>query len=748
MRTLSQRPVQPQKLVSSSLAWSNMAGPVPADREQANLHWQTNAGPRTGLPGSGSPRLGHDFSRIPVHPPARAMQTKLGRNKQEDEQEREATASKELEEMRFAPTSSPATARHPFDFARASEERSPHASQSSRSLPFLDTIQKSFGRHDISHIQAHTGTEAAARAWAMGAEAFAQGAEVTFLRTPSLHTAAHEAAHVIQQYAVVDVPGTGREGDAYERHADEVADRVERGQSSEALLDAPPGVRGPQFDTGRGSGAVPFAAWRPPVVQMRRIPPNVRALLVAAGGGTGANFAANAEGAQRLIDRAMQELTAAEQAQVTTARLGALTEAQFNALSSQEQKSRWAEAIIAQFPDRKLGDPKLIDTGARPGTADAANITKLVTNADNIFNSIASGARDLWLTQVFGAGSVTAAKSKYAKARTAMNTLHGSDSIVTDRSGYSEEVSLGGLTDPPGTPGQKIRLQKSAIDSPNDNDSVATLVHESMHAGNADIGDKYVGIDKESEANKLTFASCFEVLAWRILDPTNAAAFPADPPTVPPTFKTFIPAGTTVGGVSAPARTKAEDGARAASELFRNAWTIGLNLHPLYVQVFRKPTDWTVPQAEFGGKRFNNSLPFWSKVEKLTIHQKATIDPASPDEAKHPVSQIDIALSEGLIRKLANGMNVLDPLEKGKEADILTFENGNSTAPERTAAFPGGVHNNADAERDFLLKLTVRDSTVAPITGTQVRDLRVVRQLGTLNWANVLDPRNPASFPD
>ncbi len=201
------------------------------------------------------------------------------------------------------------------------------------------------------------------------------------------------------------------------------------------------------------------------------------------------------------------------------------------------------------------------------------------------------------------------------------------------------------------------------------------------------------------------------MLAWRILDPTNPLAFALDPLAHPPTFKTFIPAGTTVAGVSAPALTKAEEGSKAAGELFREAWTIGLNLHPLFVQVFRKPTDWTVPQAGFGGKRFDNSLPFWSKVEKLTIHQKTTIDPASPDEAKHPVSQIDVALSEGLIRRLANGMNVLDPLQK--EANILTFENSNSTAAERAAAFPGGAHASADVERNFLLKLATRHSTVA-----------------------------------
>jgi hypothetical protein len=151
-----------------------------------------------------------------------------------------------------------------------------------------------------------------------------------------------------------------------------------------------------------------------------------------------------------------------------------------------------------------------------------------------------------------------------------------------------------------------------------------------------------------------------------------------------------------------------------------------------------------VPPPGFGGRRFDNSLPFWSKVEQLTIHSKTSIDPASPDKAKHPVSQIDVALSEGLQRKLANGMFMLGPLQK--DADIVAFENANSTAPERAAAFPGGTRT-ITTQRDFLLKLTTRHPTVGPLTGALARDLRVVEKLGTLNWATVLDARTPASFP-
>jgi hypothetical protein len=105
-------------------------------------------------------------------------------------------------------------------------------------MPYKDAIQRSFGHHDIGHVQAHSDENAAHGAAAMGATAFAVGDHVAFAGPPSLHTAAHEAAHVVQQRAGVHLSGgVGQQGDAHERHADEVADRVSRGESSEELLD-------------------------------------------------------------------------------------------------------------------------------------------------------------------------------------------------------------------------------------------------------------------------------------------------------------------------------------------------------------------------------------------------------------------------------------------------------------------------------------------------------------------------------
>ena len=105
-------------------------------------------------------------------------------------------------------------------------------------LPHLDQIQKSFGHHDVSHVQAHVGGAAAEASTAMGASAYATGNDVAFASTPDLHTAAHEAAHVIQQKGGVQLKGgVGEADDTYEQHADAVADKVVAGESAEALLD-------------------------------------------------------------------------------------------------------------------------------------------------------------------------------------------------------------------------------------------------------------------------------------------------------------------------------------------------------------------------------------------------------------------------------------------------------------------------------------------------------------------------------
>jgi hypothetical protein len=141
----------------------------------------------------------------------------------------------------------------PDDPAALHETAASGVSGDGGSLPHLDRIQQSFGRHDVSGVRAHTGSAAASAATAMGAEAYATGDDIAFgSASPSLHTAAHEAAHTVQQRGGVQLKGgIGEAGDAYERHADAVADRVVQGKSAVSLLDqhAPSGPGG-------GAGAV------------------------------------------------------------------------------------------------------------------------------------------------------------------------------------------------------------------------------------------------------------------------------------------------------------------------------------------------------------------------------------------------------------------------------------------------------------------------------------------------------------
>lgn len=138
------------------------------------------------------------------------------------------------------------------------------------SLPHIEAIQRSFGRHDLSRVEAHTGPEASAASRELGAHGYALGNHVAFDGAPDLHTAAHEAAHVVQQRgAGFRLQGSvGRPGDAYERHADAVADAAARGLSAESLLDlyAPPDASqrasgaGSRLAEGQGRGAVQMKA--------------------------------------------------------------------------------------------------------------------------------------------------------------------------------------------------------------------------------------------------------------------------------------------------------------------------------------------------------------------------------------------------------------------------------------------------------------------------------------------------------
>jgi hypothetical protein len=150
-------------------------------------------------------------------------------------------------------------------------------------LPHLDRIQASFGRHDVRGAKAQVGGAAAGANERMGSAGYTVGDRVGFRSSPDLKLAAHEATHVVHQRRGVHLAdGVGHPGDAYEQHADEVADVVARGESAEPILD-----RGPA-----GRAAAPAAFDEPVQHQLainatRLFETGPRSSETGAGGGSG-----------------------------------------------------------------------------------------------------------------------------------------------------------------------------------------------------------------------------------------------------------------------------------------------------------------------------------------------------------------------------------------------------------------------------------------------------------------------------
>ncbi len=130
------------------------------------------------------------------------------------------------EQVRSAPAWAPPST---IDAARAGVSGAAH------DYPHRAAIEASFGaRFDT---RAHTDAAAVSACRKLGAEAYTFDGEVAFSGQPSLRTAAHEAAHVLQRTSSARAgagsnPAIGSRGDAWERDADRAADLVASGGSA------------------------------------------------------------------------------------------------------------------------------------------------------------------------------------------------------------------------------------------------------------------------------------------------------------------------------------------------------------------------------------------------------------------------------------------------------------------------------------------------------------------------------------
>ena len=151
-------------------------------------------------------------------------------------------------------------------------------------------------------MSAYTGGAATKTTTALNAEACASGDTVAFRGDPDLHTAAHEAAHVVQQRGGISLlDGVGQQGDRHEQQADHVADLVVAGMSAEAALGPVSGRAAPagqalQFKKQGTTAPKAKKATQPPILDLVK-----RAEEIIANAFSGLFTAAEAQGFLKRI---------------------------------------------------------------------------------------------------------------------------------------------------------------------------------------------------------------------------------------------------------------------------------------------------------------------------------------------------------------------------------------------------------------------------------------------------------------
>ena len=197
--------------------------------------WQTRTEkPEAGLTSTASRRLGHDFSRIPIHPPAvEVIQAKLAINQPGDQYEQEADRvavqvmrmpEPQLQRQRTCG----GTAGPDDEYAeckstglqRDAKQPSASCAQPSEAPPIVHEVLRSTGQpleketlafmeprlgHDFSLVRVHNSVKAAESARAVNASAYTVGQHIVFGAGEyapggdrGRHLLAHELAHTIQ----------------------------------------------------------------------------------------------------------------------------------------------------------------------------------------------------------------------------------------------------------------------------------------------------------------------------------------------------------------------------------------------------------------------------------------------------------------------------------------------------------------------------------------------------------------------
>lgn len=216
------------------------------------------------LTGPASPCCGHDFSRIPIHPPAAGViQTKLTINKPEDEYEQEADRVSEQVMRRPEPQLQPACPSCPkshkeqpgreHESLQTKRVQASNTGQIAAPLTVhevlrspgqpLDRATRAFMEprfgYDFSRVRVHTGAAAEQSAQAVNATAYTVGYDMVFgagqfapASQVGRRLLAHELTHVTQQ----NVPGPGGETSVRQLQREPMDPRHARGHGGEQSM--------------------------------------------------------------------------------------------------------------------------------------------------------------------------------------------------------------------------------------------------------------------------------------------------------------------------------------------------------------------------------------------------------------------------------------------------------------------------------------------------------------------------------
>ena len=386
-------------------------------------------------------------------------------------------------------------------------------------------------------------------------------------------------------------------------------------------------------------------------------------------------------------------------------------------------------SLLSDDPSLELKLPTFYDTKkeTKSDEADRRIIAQLVSDTDWLFGQIESSQWNEELENAFpqdmaGEDRVQDARDNYRSARKSMNELYEKGCIFIDRSDYLRAIDLAGFA--LSTPKEGIVLQDGII--ANHEAACLTLLHESMHIGGMSVEDtmypSHPDFDTLDTYGKLCNASHYEVVPAIILEVPDAAPLPVmqDAPML-----SSLPHSMDLNSDSKrPANPSSASAQSPLHLLISPSSPATQSTSPLHsthldedskLPVTPSPDDWDTASASESDTEWDESHPFnlahkdlfgaynasltsyshlmtlhhdphrWSLELKpslnalsvlmaLTIHQKPLIDPERKSPYFDPVSEIDLALAEGITRKLLETATCLCNMNR-RQIGPMTKEN-------------------------------------------------------------------------